>query len=177
MEETPEAKIEKYKADLAFFMKLRSAVKKRYAEVVDFKEYEAKIQKLIDTHVGTGEVEKITTLVNIFDKDAFLKEIEKLEEHCVQGRHDRPPHEEDHHRADGGGPGVLPQVLRDARRRHPGLPRETAGRPGLSDQGHGDRRLDPQPERGHACPTSFGTTTSPRPSSACCWRRSVRTCG
>ncbi len=52
---------------------------RRYAEIVDFKEYEAKIQKLIDTHVTTGEVEKVTTLVNIFDKDAFLKEIEKLE--------------------------------------------------------------------------------------------------
>ena len=47
--------------------------------MVDFKEYEAKIQKLIDTHVTTGAVEKITSLVNIFDKDAFLKEVEKLE--------------------------------------------------------------------------------------------------
>lgn len=79
MDDTPNAKVEKYKADLTFFVKLRVAVKRRYAEVVDFKEYEAKIQKLIDTHVTTGEVEKVTTLVNIFDKDAFLKEIEKLE--------------------------------------------------------------------------------------------------
>lgn len=79
MENTPAAKVEKYKADLTFFVKLRVAVKKRYAEVVDFKEYEAKIQKLIDTHVTTGAVEKVTILVNIFDKDAFLKEIEKLE--------------------------------------------------------------------------------------------------
>lgn len=79
MEDTPNAKVEKYKADLTFFVKLRVAVKKRYAEVVDFKEYEAKIQKLIDMHVTTGAVEKVTSLVNIFDKDAFLKEIEKLE--------------------------------------------------------------------------------------------------
>jgi type I restriction enzyme R subunit len=79
MEETPDAKIDKYRADLRFFMNLRAAVRRRYAEVVDFKEYEAKIQKLIDTHVGTGSVEKVTTLVNIFDKDAFLKEVEKLE--------------------------------------------------------------------------------------------------
>jgi type I restriction enzyme R subunit len=79
MEETPGAKVEKYKVDLTFFVKLRAAVKRRYAEVVDFKEYEAKIQKLIDTHVTTGGVEKVTTLVNIFDKNAFLKEIEKLE--------------------------------------------------------------------------------------------------
>jgi type I restriction enzyme, R subunit len=54
-------------------------VKRRYALTVDFKEYETKIQKLIDTHVTTGNVEKVTTLVNIFDKDAFLQELEKIE--------------------------------------------------------------------------------------------------
>ena len=32
----------------------------------------------MDQHVGTGEVEKITDLVNIFDADAFAKEVEKL---------------------------------------------------------------------------------------------------
>lgn len=79
MEQTTDAKIAKYRKDLAFFMKLRTAVRRRYAEVVDFKEYEAKIQKLIDTHVLTGAVEKVTTLVNIFDQDAFLKELERLE--------------------------------------------------------------------------------------------------
>lgn len=78
LEATPEAKLEKYKADLRFFMKLRTSVRKRYAEVVDFKEYEARIQKLVDQHVGTGEVETITDLVNIFDSDAFAKEVEKL---------------------------------------------------------------------------------------------------
>lgn len=79
IEYTPESKIKKYKADLKFFMNLRTSVRRRYAEVVDFKEYETKIQKLIDTHVGTGEVEKLTDLVNIFDADAFAKEVEKVE--------------------------------------------------------------------------------------------------
>lgn len=79
MEDIPSAKVEKYKADLIFFAKLRVAVQKRNSEVVDFKEYEARIQKLIDIHVTTGAVEKVTALINIFDKDAFLKEIEKLE--------------------------------------------------------------------------------------------------
>ncbi len=74
----PAAKLDKYKADLRFFMRLRTSVRKRYAEVVDFREYEARIQKLIDQHVGTGEVEKITDLVNIFDADAFAKEVQKL---------------------------------------------------------------------------------------------------
>jgi type I restriction enzyme R subunit len=79
VEETPDAKVEKYRADLKFFVNLRRAVQRRYADTVDFKDYEAKIQKLIDTHVGTGAVEKVTGLVNIFDKDAFQKEVEKLE--------------------------------------------------------------------------------------------------
>ncbi len=78
LEETEPEKLSRYRADLKFFSKLRTAVRRRYAEVVDFGEYEPKIQKLLDTHVGTGEVERITPLVNIFDKDAFAKEVEKL---------------------------------------------------------------------------------------------------
>jgi type I restriction enzyme R subunit len=78
LEQTAPEKVLRYKNDLKFFMNLRTAVKRRYAEAVDFGEYEAKIQKLIDAHVGTGEVEKITPLVNIFDKDAFRKEVEAV---------------------------------------------------------------------------------------------------
>jgi type I restriction enzyme R subunit len=78
LEETPGDKIGRYKTDLKFFMNLRVAVKRRYAEEIDFGEYEPKIQKLIDTHVGTGEVETITPLVDIFDQDAFRKEVEAL---------------------------------------------------------------------------------------------------
>ncbi|OGJ92086.1 MAG: restriction endonuclease subunit R [Candidatus Raymondbacteria bacterium RifOxyA12_full_50_37] len=77
IDKTPEKIVEKYKADLRFFMQLRTSVRRRYAEVVDFKEYETRIQKLLDTHVGTGEVEKLTNLVNIFDADTFAKEVEK----------------------------------------------------------------------------------------------------
>lgn len=76
LDETPPKKLHKYKDDLKFFANLRVAVRRRYAESIDFGEYEAKIQKLIDTHIGTGEVETITPLVNIFDKDAFRQEVE-----------------------------------------------------------------------------------------------------
>ena len=79
LEETSDERVGKYKADLHFFMRLRAAVRRRYAEVVDFAEYEPRIQKLIDQHVGTGQVEKVTDLVNIFDSDAFAKEVEKLD--------------------------------------------------------------------------------------------------
>jgi type I restriction enzyme R subunit len=76
--ETPVKRINQYKADLQFFSKLRIAVRKRFAETIDFGEYEPKIQKLLDTHLGAGEVSKITPLVNIFDKDAFAAEVEKI---------------------------------------------------------------------------------------------------
>lgn len=78
-EQTNEDLIERYKSDLKFFFKLRASVRRRYAEVVDFSEYEPRIQKLLDTYVGTGEVEKITPLVNIFDQDTFMREIQSVE--------------------------------------------------------------------------------------------------
>ena len=78
LDETPEGRIATYKADLRFFMRLRNSVRRRYAEVVDFKEYEPRIQKLIDQYVGTGKVEQITELVNIFDTGAFAREVGKL---------------------------------------------------------------------------------------------------
>lgn len=78
LEETSPEKIERYRKDLKFFAKLRVSVRRRYAETVDFSAYEPRIQKLLDTHVGTGEVEQITPLVNIFDQDAFHKEVAKV---------------------------------------------------------------------------------------------------
>lgn len=77
IENTPQNKIDQYKNDLRFFRDLRRSVRKRYAEVIDFSEYEPKIKKLIDTYVGTGEVEQITEQVNIFDKEKFAQEVEK----------------------------------------------------------------------------------------------------
>ena len=92
MEETPDEKVEKYRKDLKFFMQLRASVKRRYAEVVDFKEYEAKIQKLLDTHVATGSVQRVTSLVNIFEKEAFEKELEELEGKSTASKADTIAH-------------------------------------------------------------------------------------
>jgi type I restriction enzyme R subunit len=51
-------------------------VLQRYSDVIDYKQYEGQIQKLIDTHIQTEGVETITELVNIFDKEKFQKEVE-----------------------------------------------------------------------------------------------------
>ncbi len=68
--------IYRYKDDLALFLRLRLAVVERYSDVIDYKQYEGQIQKLIDTHITTEKIETITELVNIFDKDKFQQEIE-----------------------------------------------------------------------------------------------------
>jgi type I restriction enzyme R subunit len=78
-EDTPEARVKTYKDDLTFFHNLRASVKQRYAETIDYKDYEKKIRKLIDTHIQSPEVKPITELVNIFDKERFAEEVEKVE--------------------------------------------------------------------------------------------------
>jgi type I restriction enzyme R subunit len=71
-----EKTVDKYKKDLTMFLKLRMAVVERYSDVIDYKQYEGQIQKLIDTHITTEKVEIITDLVNIFDKEKFQLEVE-----------------------------------------------------------------------------------------------------
>jgi type I restriction enzyme, R subunit len=70
--------VDKYKTDLAMFLKLRNAVQDRYSDTIDYKQFEGQIQKLIDTHIESGEVKIITELVNIFDKERFAEEVEKV---------------------------------------------------------------------------------------------------
>ena len=71
-----EKTINRYKEDLTMFLKLRMAVLERYSDVINYKQYEGQIQKLIDTHITTERIETITELVNIFDKDKFQQEVE-----------------------------------------------------------------------------------------------------
>jgi type I restriction enzyme R subunit len=75
--DTEQRTIDRYKEDLSIFLKLRSAVMERYSDVVDYKKYEGQIQKLIDTHIQTDEINNLTELVNIFDKEKFQAEVEK----------------------------------------------------------------------------------------------------
>jgi type I restriction enzyme R subunit len=76
---TPTEKVERYRQDAAFFLRLRVAVKQRYSDAIDYRQYETQVQKLIDTHIKSTEVLQLTEQVNIFDKEAFSKEVEKVE--------------------------------------------------------------------------------------------------
>ena len=54
-------------------------MKQRYAETIDYKEYEAKVRKLMDGHIKADEVKTITELVNIFDGEKFDEEVARIE--------------------------------------------------------------------------------------------------
>lgn len=75
-EKTPPERVERYRRDLKYFMQLRASVARRYAEKVDFKQYQGPIQKLLDTYVGAGEIETLVEPVSILDKEAFARELE-----------------------------------------------------------------------------------------------------
>jgi type I restriction enzyme R subunit len=76
---TDERIINMYRADAAFFLKLRASVQKRYSDRIEYKNYERQIQKLIDTHITSDKIVPITELVNIFEADKFEQEVEKIQ--------------------------------------------------------------------------------------------------
>lgn len=75
---TDQKEIDRYKKELTMFLKLRAAVQERYSDTIDYKQYEGQIQQLIDKHIESSEVKVITELVNIFDKEKFAIEVEKV---------------------------------------------------------------------------------------------------
>ena len=75
---TDEKTIRRYKDDLVMFSKLRTAVQIRYSDAIDYKKYEARIEKLINRHVESDEARIITQLVNIFDTENFQKEVDNI---------------------------------------------------------------------------------------------------
>ncbi len=76
-EETPAKRIQTYKDDLKFFRSLRASVQERFAEAIDYSQYEKQIRKVMDSHIQSPDVAVVTELVNIFDVDAFDKEVER----------------------------------------------------------------------------------------------------
>ena len=72
-----EGEIEAMKRDWKRFTELRRSVQLRYQETVDVKEFEPKIQKLLDDHVVALPAETIIEMVNINDKAALQAVIEE----------------------------------------------------------------------------------------------------
>ena len=77
VEQTPAQRIQSYKNDLKRFVNLKAAVKLRYSESIDYRDFEPKIKKLLDTHITASEVVRLNAPVNIFDEQAFQKVVEE----------------------------------------------------------------------------------------------------
>lgn len=71
-------KISELRKAISFYQKLRVTVKLRYSETIDHKEYETKMQKLLDNYVVAKEMMRITEPVDITDAENFDKELEKM---------------------------------------------------------------------------------------------------
>ncbi|MEL6361760.1 MAG: HsdR family type I site-specific deoxyribonuclease [Pseudomonadota bacterium] len=69
--------LEKMKQDWKRFSELRRSVQLRYQETVDVKEFEPKIQKLLDDHVVALPAETIIEVVNINDPKALQAVVEE----------------------------------------------------------------------------------------------------
>ena len=76
--ETDEKLVDKYKSELLMFYKLRQSVASRYSDEIDYKKYESQIQNLIDKHITSDEVTTIVESVNIFEKEKFQNELNKV---------------------------------------------------------------------------------------------------
>ena len=67
-----------YKKELKFYQELRAAVKIRYSDTIDHKEYEAKMRNLMDTYIAAEDVIQITAPVDILNEEEFEEEIMRL---------------------------------------------------------------------------------------------------
>lgn len=72
-----ESKVDTMKRDWKQFSELKRSVQLRYQETVDVREFEPKIQKLLDDHVVAMPAETIIEVVNINDPDALKAVIEE----------------------------------------------------------------------------------------------------
>ncbi len=71
--------VKKYKDDLKLFLNLRAAVKQRYSESINFAEYEAQIEGMVQKYIGADKVKTIVEQVSVFDIEDFDRELEKVE--------------------------------------------------------------------------------------------------
>lgn len=69
---------QKYRDTFIFFSKVRRSVKLQYCDAIDNAEYEPLMQNLLDTHLSVAGLKKITSPIDILNKDDFEKELEEL---------------------------------------------------------------------------------------------------
>ena len=69
---------ERYQSAFIFYSKIRRAVKIRYCDSIDNKEYEPIMQSLLDNHLSVAGIKQITEPIDILNKSAMEKELDSL---------------------------------------------------------------------------------------------------
>ncbi len=82
-------RIREYKNALKDYQRLRKTVKIRYSEGIDHREYDIKMQKLLDTYVSAKGMLKIVEPCNITEEDKFNKEHEQMKTIMAKATHIR----------------------------------------------------------------------------------------
>ncbi len=67
-----------YQNRFVFFAKVRKAVKIRYFDAIDHKEYEPLMQNLLDSHLSVKGLCQLTKPVDILNRDALEEELKEL---------------------------------------------------------------------------------------------------
>ncbi|WP_372472782.1 type I restriction endonuclease subunit R [Capnocytophaga sp. ARDL2] len=73
-----EEKINRYKDDLKKFAQIRATVNNVYTDEISFAPYEKQLQNLLDQHVITEEIIRLTEQVDILDTKKFDEELSKI---------------------------------------------------------------------------------------------------
>ena len=76
---TEEVDIRTFKNLLKYFVSLRTSLQRRYAEKVDFGEYEPKIRKLLDEYIEAEDVQIVVKEFSLFERDLFDEQIGQIE--------------------------------------------------------------------------------------------------
>lgn len=71
-----QGRVDRYTTDWKQFSELRRAVRVRYQEAIDLRDYEPRIQKLLDDHVSAMPAEVVIERVNLNDPDSLRSVVE-----------------------------------------------------------------------------------------------------
>ena len=71
LEETPPDRLQRWRSDEKRFVALKEHVRARYAEKVDWTDYEHRVRTLLDQHVSAHEVITVVEPLNVFDDGAI----------------------------------------------------------------------------------------------------------
>jgi type I restriction enzyme R subunit len=79
LEDAPEKTVQRYKNDLKYFLNLRSAVKQRFGEAVDYSAYERQLKNMVNRHIGADAVKEVVAPVDLFQVEQFEQHLERVE--------------------------------------------------------------------------------------------------